>query len=239
MKELPGSDPDPFVSETLRFAQHQFRASASIFSWIGPDRSVLDHWTAGVPVEIFDLYLDGMFVNDPLNIHWLLRSARPFVFQKDELQKVPAPRLQIHLDFLASYGVRDEMNFVFSFDQRPVAFLALLKRTDDPDFGEDAVDPEAFHRYVECNILRHPAVMAHIRGLRLSETYGLTQREIDVVECLLNGATNIEVAEMLGIGVATVKSHVIHILDKFGVENRTAIVAFANAVADGRPRRRN
>lgn len=223
---------DPYVAETLRFVQHQFNASASIFSWIGQDLSVQDHCTTGVPVEIFDLYLEGLFVNDPLNIHWLLRSERPFVFQKQELQKVPAPRLQMHLDFLAGYGICDEMNFVFCAERQPIAFLALMKKRDDPDFDHQRVDPGVIHRYVECNMMRHPAVMDRVMRRRLAESYGLSPRECDVVDCLRNGASNGEIADLLGIGVATVKSHVIRVLDKLGVENRTAIVAFTNAVTN-------
>lgn len=222
--------PDPFIGETLRFAQHQFHAGASIFSWIGGDLSVQDHCTTGVPPEIFDLYLSGGYVNDPLNIHWLLRSSRPFVFQKQELQKVPAPRLQMHLDFLAGYGVRDEMNFVFYANRQPMAFLSLMKTAEDPEFDHDHVDPSAVHRYVEYNLMRHPAVMDRVLRQRLAEFYGLTPRECDVVDCLRNGASNGEIGDLLGIGVATVKSHVIRVLDKLGVENRTAIVAFTNAV---------
>jgi DNA-binding NarL/FixJ family response regulator len=60
----------------------------------------------------------------------------------------------------------------------------------------------------------------------LQHRYGLTQREIEVVELLNNGASNLTIAQILGIGVATVKTYIIKILNKLGVESRAAIVSF-------------
>jgi ATP/maltotriose-dependent transcriptional regulator MalT len=55
--------------------------------------------------------------------------------------------------------------------------------------------------------------------------YGLTSRELDVVKLLCCGRTNREISECLKIGSATVKTHLIHIFEKLGVETRSAVVA--------------
>ena len=60
---------------------------------------------------------------------------------------------------------------------------------------------------------------------RLAARYGLTLREIDEIEMLCCGRTNREISECLGIGSATVKTHLIHIFEKLGVETRSAVVA--------------
>jgi ATP/maltotriose-dependent transcriptional regulator MalT len=46
-----------------------------------------------------------------------------------------------------------------------------------------------------------------------------------VIELLCCGRTNREISECLGIGSATVKTHLIHIFEKLGVETRSAVVA--------------
>lgn len=55
----------------------------------------------------------------------------------------------------------------------------------------------------------------------------LSQREIEVVQCMAWGASNQAIAERLVISVGTVKSHINHILGKLGARNRTEAVAKA------------
>ncbi len=49
----------------------------------------------------------------------------------------------------------------------------------------------------------------------------LTQREREVLGLIVAGLTNREIGQKLYVGVETVKSHVVHILRKFGVTSRT------------------
>ena len=48
----------------------------------------------------------------------------------------------------------------------------------------------------------------------------LTRREIQVLRCIANGSTNKEISRELNISQHTVKSHVIHIFNKIGVNDR-------------------
>ncbi|MGV0347254.1 response regulator [Corynebacterium coyleae] len=52
----------------------------------------------------------------------------------------------------------------------------------------------------------------------------LSAREIELLRALQTGASNREIAEQLFISQATVKTHLIHIYSKLGVDNRTAAV---------------
>ena len=55
----------------------------------------------------------------------------------------------------------------------------------------------------------------------------LTVREIEVLELVAKGASNKEIGKSLSISVATVKTHLIHIYGKLGVDDRTAAVTTA------------
>lgn len=57
----------------------------------------------------------------------------------------------------------------------------------------------------------------------------LTERELEVLELIAHGDSNKDVARVLGISEGTVKSHVVHILDKLDVDDRTAAVTTALA----------
>lgn len=51
--------------------------------------------------------------------------------------------------------------------------------------------------------------------------YGLTDRELDVLSLIVDGLTNVQIAEKLVIAKATAKAHVHSILQKLYAENRT------------------
>ncbi|MEV8634474.1 response regulator transcription factor [Streptosporangium sp. NPDC051023] len=55
----------------------------------------------------------------------------------------------------------------------------------------------------------------------------LSTREVEILELLASGAGNREMARRLFITEATVKTHLVHIYGKLGVETRTAAVAVA------------
>ncbi|MER7501422.1 response regulator transcription factor [Nonomuraea pusilla] len=55
----------------------------------------------------------------------------------------------------------------------------------------------------------------------------LSAREVEILELLASGAGNREIARRLFITEATVKTHLVHIYGKLGVETRTAAVTAA------------
>jgi NarL family two-component system response regulator LiaR len=55
---------------------------------------------------------------------------------------------------------------------------------------------------------------------------GLTERELEVMNLMVKGLPNNQIAEQLNISVFTVKNHVSSILSKLGVSSRTEAVAW-------------
>jgi DNA-binding SARP family transcriptional activator/DNA-binding CsgD family transcriptional regulator len=66
-----------------------------------------------------------------------------------------------------------------------------------------------------------------MRGAKSATPGGLTSREIQVLRLITQGKTDREIADTLFISHHTVRRHVSHILDKLGVDSRTAAAAFA------------
>lgn len=60
-----------------------------------------------------------------------------------------------------------------------------------------------------------------------NEARSLTRRELDVLERVAKGATNAEIAKALRVSEATVKTHLLHVFEKLGVDDRTAAVTRA------------
>lgn len=60
----------------------------------------------------------------------------------------------------------------------------------------------------------------------VTDTAGLTSRELEVLDLIGKGLTNQEISEQLDIEVGTVKNHVHSILDKLNVGNRGEAAAY-------------
>ena len=71
-----------------------------------------------------------------------------------------------------------------------------------------------------------PSVATRLLGqVRAPAQEPLSQREFEVLELVARGATNREAAAKLFISEATVKTHLLHIYAKLGVNDRAAAVA--------------
>jgi DNA-binding NarL/FixJ family response regulator len=69
------------------------------------------------------------------------------------------------------------------------------------------------------------------------ESYGLSDRELEILRCLVNGDANKVIANRLAITEATVKVHMKSLLRKIKAGNRTqaAIWALHHGLAPGLP----
>jgi len=73
-----------------------------------------------------------------------------------------------------------------------------------------------------------PAVATRLMGqMRRPASEPLSQRELEVLELIARGSTNREAARQLFISEATVKTHLLHVYAKLGVNDRAAAVAAA------------
>ncbi|SDR57466.1 regulatory protein, luxR family [Rhizobiales bacterium GAS113] len=127
--------------------------------------------------------------------------------------------------FLDEFGLADSLEFMFRSQGSLVAGLniAWAKGARIPDAAASLAD--RLHAYVEFNLEQSRVLSAPQRLRAAADRYGLTGREREVAELLCCGRTNREISACLGIGLATVKTHLIHIFEKLGAENRAATVA--------------
>ncbi len=72
-----------------------------------------------------------------------------------------------------------------------------------------------------------PSVQKRLLGRMRTPAVSLTKRELEVLQLVAVGHSNEEVAARLFVSRATVKTHLVHVFDKLGVDSRTAAVARA------------
>ncbi len=72
-----------------------------------------------------------------------------------------------------------------------------------------------------------PSLSARVASAKRAPRVTLTQRELDVLRALDTGASNREIAKRLFVSEATVKTHLVHVYEKLGVDSRTRASAVA------------
>ena len=96
---------------------------------------------------------------------------------------------------------------------------------------KDAPREELFHAIraaARGDSVLAPAVAARLMTrMRAPAEENLSAREIEVLQLVAKGASNKEIGKSLHISTATVKTHLIHIYGKLGVDDRTAAVTTA------------
>lgn len=96
----------------------------------------------------------------------------------------------------------------------------LIEAIDTVNGGASYIEPRLFSmpEFQELTIEGKQAF--------IQQQLGLTQRELEIINCIACGDTNKDIAEMLFISEKTVKNHVSNILRKMGVSDRTQIAAY-------------
>ncbi|MFE2496605.1 response regulator [Streptomyces scopuliridis] len=87
----------------------------------------------------------------------------------------------------------------------------------------DALLAPAVTRRLITEFARRPAPSRPLRGV----LDGVTGREREVLTLIACGLSNTEIAERLYLGIATVKTHVSHLLTKLGARDRAQLVIVA------------
>ncbi len=208
---------DPATSEAVQFAKGILEGSATAFYEVDEDCNLTRFLLSGIPAAFHRQYLEGMSRFDPL--HPRHAAGLAVARLSEAVADGPVPEAARYRSFAGQCGIVDMVEFFFRRNDKIVAGMSVV-------WGAEAKIPEGvmttarkIHQYLQFNLVGGSA------GSDEGRRYGLTVREMDVVRLLCCGRTNREIGECLNIGQATVKTHLIHIFEKLGVETRSAVVA--------------
>ncbi|MBL8905992.1 MAG: helix-turn-helix transcriptional regulator [Rhizobiales bacterium] len=201
-----------------------FQAKSTILYWIedGTRMRVIDAF--GPCAQSVNHYLRDMKPYDPLNVERLVSSRKRVATIGNDRDLAPDNEFERYSVFMQHSGFCDVMDFVFWNGDEAFAGLGIMKSLDDPPItSEDLRVGWAMQPYLEYNLSRHPQQREYQRQKRLRRVYGLTHREVEIANLIGVGLTNQDIAEDLGIGLGTVKTHLLSVFRKLDVSNRTML----------------
>jgi len=168
--------------------------------------------------HMHDAYLQRYRHFDPLRPRNCAAAGRPVLSLHMGMAQQGRHETEVYQGFLQRNGVCDVVGVLASNGQRPIAGLSLLR---DASLGRFSPDELATLHALQ-GLLEIAAQAPYSQtDQRLA---ALTPREQEIAWLLRDGASNKAIAQHLGLGLPTVKTHLINLFRKAVVGNRTELV---------------
>lgn len=165
-------------------------------------------------------YLDHYRDFDPLQPALCRDEHRAVVPLREAMACQPADSRRIYQGFLVRHGIRDVVEVIAHSGQRPVAGISLLRLGAQAPFDADELQRlDGLRGLLDLAVRQLPAAPPEKDGLT-----GFTPREQEIALLLREGLSNKDLARQLNLGLATVKTHLIHLFRKTGARSRTELV---------------
>lgn len=209
---------DPAANQAVLFAKGILEGSGTAFYEVDDNLNLNRFLLTGIPVDFHRQYVERMNQLDPL--HPKHAAGKHFAMLSIATNQCVSPDAATYRSFADQCGIVDMVEFFFRRNDKIVAGMSVSwgPGCRIPDGTMNIA--EKIHDYLEFNLVGRASLPSEEPA-----RYGLTSRELEVVRLLCCGRTNREIGECLNIGLATVKTHLIHIFEKLGVETRSAVVA--------------
>ena len=153
----------------------------------------------------------------------LMDLVMPGIDGVEATRRILRAARDVHVLVLTSYGTDDKL--FPALEAGAQGYLIKDAKADDllsairqVARGESPLSPAAASRLVR-GLAGEPS--------RADAHDGLSEREIEVLREIAHGLSNGEIAGRLCISVATVRTHVSHILDKLNLTRRTQAMLYA------------
>lgn len=208
---------DNFISALSRvvplesfFAYHLESANAApVFN---------SYYSKNIPRHSLQRYVTQMCQFDPINAINSQKQHRSFVHLKNE--HIPEP----YHSFLKDNQVLDNIELVFKSDNIPCLGISLIRSENETAFTAQEIqiikscyDLAQYNSHEYLKTKTETTLSDDITKL-------LTRSERQVLNHILTGKKNQEIADDLFVSLATVKTHIYHIFQKTMVKSKRELI---------------
>lgn len=203
----------------LHAFSQQVPASLAAFYRVDEQLQACDFQLMGMQPPMHHRYLEHYRHLDPLKPDNCRAIGLPVVSLRQGLAHHDIAHGREYLGFLRQHQVVDVVEIMAWVDERPVAGLSLLREGALGPFS-----PGELERLLPLHGLMQMAARQLPAAPVPDRLAALTPREKEIALLLQSGACNKTLARQLGLGLPTVKTHLINLYRKVGVKNRTELM---------------
>ncbi|MGN0702532.1 MAG: LuxR C-terminal-related transcriptional regulator [Lentihominibacter sp.] len=163
---------------------------------------------------------------------WILRKSRAMLVRiTDLMDDETRMGTEIYKNCFLPYGLHYCVDLTIISRGELLGCLTLYRSREDEDFSDDDLEMMKMlsdHLNARFSINKYGSVQVHKTGIGrigdLISRYDLTKREAEVLNRILQGATNNQICEELFISPNTLKKHLHNLYAKAGVRNRVQLL---------------
>lgn len=207
------------VQQCLHACARAGGASLAALYRIDAQARPADFQLLGLATPMHQSYLERYQSSDPLHPRLCRNLAVDLIPLRLGQAAQAANNRERYAGFLARHGICDVVEIFARQAGQAVLGLSLLRRE-----AEGAFSAGELERLQGLQAMLELALPSLAPGPQPLELAALTPRERELAELLRAGYGNKRLAQLLGIGLPTVKTHLINLYRKVGVNNRTELV---------------
>lgn len=218
--------PNHFQIKSIELLNGLFKFTSSAFYLIDPNMQQKGIVLQGVEKKTDRAYRDHFKDLDLSHPSRFVNRSDTVVRLEDLYVGQTFHQSIYYLDFLKPMNIEHACDMFFRSDGKIIAVFTIMRDPSLPKFSAEEIKKlKSLQKFLEysINLVYLPARVSQRESI--SKNYGLTDRELDVLEWIIAGAENKKVASELSISLATVKTHLIHIFTKFNVNSRAKLLA--------------
>lgn len=176
------------------------------------------YYSKNIPRHSIQCYVTQMCQFDPINAINSQKDHRSFIHLKNE--HIPEP----YHHFLKDNQVLDNIELVFKSNNIPCLGISLIRSENETAFSAQEIqiikscyDLAQYNSHDYLKAKTEPELSSEITKL-------LTRSERQVLNHILTGKKNQEIADDLFVSLATVKTHIYHIFQKTMVKSKHELI---------------
>jgi DNA-binding CsgD family transcriptional regulator len=218
--------PNGFQREALDLVNGLLPLTSSGFYLVGPD---MRH--SGVVFRNLDLAVERDYSQkyrelDPLNPALFAQTEERVVCIDEQLSEAELLDSAYYREFMQPLKHRHVADMFLRRDQDIVAVLTMLREAALGPFTDTELSLAGqLQPFIQYSLNTVYLPKRYRERDSVQKTYQLTDRELDVLELIVAGASNKVIARQLALSLATVKTHIQHIFRKAQVVSRTELSA--------------
>ncbi len=223
---LDSKFPNQFQRESLQLVSKIIDLTSSAFYLIDADMRHIGVALYNLDPDIEKEYQKKFRHLDPLNPKKFSKTDQTVVTIDSQVSSTLLKQSAYYQEFMKPHDHRYVADMFFRFEGEIIAVLSMLRHQSLGAFDNAELtllrNIQPFLEYT-LNCVYLPKRFSERQSIQ--ERYQLTNRELDVLELVISGASNKIIASELSLGLPTVKTHLWHIFQKTESTSRTELLS--------------
>ena len=180
--------------------------------------------------EAYHNYINSFFEKDYLKYVFEISKNTMTYRDTDIMEEEFRKKTDFYREYLRPNHIPYGAGVVLCHEKKMIGIMNYFRDDNLGDFSDkdmfilDVLKEHLSHMLVRLMKKKENAVMDQNQNMnKIAIEMGLSGREEEVLQKILDGMSNAEIAEALSISLSTVKKHVYHIFTKAGISTRTQL----------------